>query len=193
MAKGNAGPRKSPPKDVKLLFGRAAGRCAFPGCTTGCLREPTANDGPAVIGKIAHIVAHGNNGPRADATLPLDKRDCYENWILLCPTHHDIADVQPNTYTISDLRKWKAAHERWVEERLARAMPGVTFAELEVVTATLMGGPAREPTSNFNIMVPAEKMAKNGLSDAVHWRLSIGLGKANEVAQFVEHVAALDS
>jgi hypothetical protein len=179
--------------DVKLLFGWAAGLCAFPGCTTGCLRDPTEADGPAVIGKIAHIVAHGDKGPRADPTLPIEKRDCYENWILLCPTHHDIVDGQPNGHTVADLRKWKASHERWVRERTARAMPGVTFAELEVVTAALMGSPAREPTSNFKVMNPAEKMAKNRLSDAVHWNLTLGLAKANEVAAYVEHVAARDS
>ncbi len=184
--------RKYPTKDVELLFGWAAGLCAFPGCTTECLREPIAVDGPAVIGKIAHIVAHGDTGPRADPTLPLEQRDCYDNWILLCPTHHDIVDVQPNGHSIADLKKWKADHERWVRERTAREMPAVTFAELEVVTAALASGPAREPTSNFKVTDPAEKMGKNGLSDAVHFNLSLGLGKANEVAAFVEHVAMRD-
>ncbi len=185
--------RKYPIKDVKLLFGFSAGRCAFPGCSTECLREPTAVDGPAVIGKIAHIVAHGDAGPRADPTLPLDKRDCYLNWILLCPTHHDIVDVQPNGHTSAELRKWKADHERRVRESTATEMTAVTFAELEVVTSAIAGGPAREPTLNFKVTNPAAKMTKNGLSDAVHFNLSLGLGKAKEVAAFVEHVATRDA
>lgn len=192
MANDRPGSRKYPQRDVKLLFGWAAGLCAYPGCTTGCLREPTAVDDPAVIGKIAHMVAHGDKGPRADPTLPMEKRDCYENWILLCPTHHDTVDVQPNGYTVAELRKWKADHERWVRERTAREMPAVTFAELEVVTAALVGGPTRDPTSNFKVTNPAEKMAKNGLSDASRWNLTLGLAKANEVAAYVEHVAARD-
>ncbi len=184
--------RKRPIGDVKLLFGRSAGLCAFPGCSTDCLREPTAVDGPANIGKIAHIVAHGDAGPRADPTLPLNQRDCYGNWILLCPTHHDLVDVQPNGHTIADLKKWKADHERQVRERTARAMTSVTFAELEVVTSAIAGSPAREPTSNFKVTDPAKKMAKNGLTEAVHVSLSLGLGLAKEVAAFVEHVAMRD-
>jgi len=190
MANDRSGPRRYPQSQVKVLFGWAAGRCAFPKCRTECLLEPTAVDTGAVIGKIAHIVAHGDRGPRADPTVPHDQRDCYENWILLCPTHHDTVDVQPNTYTVADLQTWKAEHERWVRDRLAVEMPGVTFAELEVVTSALIGGHAQEATSNFALLKPAEKMKKNGLSHAVHWNLSLGLGKANEVADFVEHVAA---
>jgi len=185
--------RKYPTKDVKLLFGWAAGECAFPGCLISCLREPTDTDGPAVIGEIAHIVAHGDNGPRSDPTLPMDKRDCYENWILLCPTHHAMVDVQPNSYTITDLGNWKSDLQRRVQERRAREMPTITFVELEAVTNAIAGGPAREPTSNFKVTDPAEKMKKNGLSDAVHFSLTLGLGKANEVASFVEHVAMRDS
>lgn len=192
MASDRKGPRKYPSSDVKRLFGWAAGRCAYPGCAVECLREATAADDSKVIGEIAHIVAHGDTGPRADPTLPAEALDSYDNWILLCPTHHAVVDGQPNGHTVADLRKWKADHEHWVRERTARAMPDVTFAELEVVTAALVSGPSREPTSNFKVMNPAEKMAKNGLSEAVHWNLSLGLAKANEVASFVEYVAARD-
>jgi hypothetical protein len=155
-----------------------------------CVVSATAVDASAVVGEIAHIVAHGDAGPRADPSLSLKERDRYENWILLCPTHHDIVDVQPNSCTVADLQKWKADHERWVRERLVDAMPNVTFKELEVVTDALVDGPCREPTQDFKVMPPAEKMRRNGLSDAVRWTLSVGLGKANEVAEFVEHVAA---
>lgn len=190
MARKRPQSRRYPPSDVKKLFSRSAGRCGFPGCRLECVVGATAVDASAVIGEIAHIVAHGDAGPRADPSLSVKARDCYENWILLCPTHHEIVDVQPNSYTVADLRTWKADHERWVRERLADEMPNITFKELEVVTDALVGGPGREPTANFNVVPPAEKMRKNGLSDAVRWTLSVGLGKANEVADFVEHVAA---
>jgi hypothetical protein len=45
-----------------------------------------------VIGKIAHIVADSDDGPRADRQMSEDARRREPNLILLCGTHHDIVD-----------------------------------------------------------------------------------------------------
>ncbi|OWK45158.1 transposase [Fimbriiglobus ruber] len=45
--------------------------------------------------------------------------DEYNNLILLCKVHHKKVDDQPETYPIEKLREMKAAHERWVKERLS--------------------------------------------------------------------------
>ncbi len=97
-------------------MGLAAARCAFPSpnCRVQCVSEGTELDRAAIFGKIAHIVAHSDIGPRADPTYPKELRDKYENLILLCGNHHNIVDYQHNTYTINDLRSWKSDHERWV-------------------------------------------------------------------------------
>lgn len=87
-------------KDLKLLWGLAAARCACKKCRVECVAEGTAKDRAAIFGKIAHIVAHSDTGPRADPSYPKKLRDKYENLILLCGNHHDIVDVQENTYTV---------------------------------------------------------------------------------------------
>jgi len=64
------------------------------------------------IGKIGHIVGHSDKGPRGDPNYPRDKLETYENWILLCPTCHDTVDALDSRYTVADLRRLKAEHER---------------------------------------------------------------------------------
>lgn len=68
--------------------------------------------GKKQIGKIAHIVAHSDSGPRADSSYPKEKRDTYENWILLCGIHHDLVDALDSDYTVTDLREMKRKHMR---------------------------------------------------------------------------------
>ena len=110
--------RKYPQKDIKLLYGKAAGICAFPDCRAELILGANKNDSDAQIGKIAHIVAHSTNGPRADNKYPSKNLDTYENWILLCPTCHDTVDIHHNTYTVEFLRKLKKDHEIWVRSTL---------------------------------------------------------------------------
>ena len=71
-----------------------------------------------VIGEMAHILGDKVGGPRGDHELP----DRYENLILLCNTHHQLVDSQPETYTVERLRGIKGDHERWVEQRLGQGV-----------------------------------------------------------------------
>ena len=90
--------RRYPQQDVKLLFMLSAGYCAFPGCKRICREMETAEDAPVVVGEISHIVAHGDAGPRADATMPAAERDRYANWVLFCPTHLGIPSLAGRTH-----------------------------------------------------------------------------------------------
>ena len=102
------------PKDIKKLWGLAAGRCSRPGCNELCIRFLA--DDPTVIGEMAHVIARRPNGPRGNAT---GGDDTYENLILLCPTHHTEVDKSPEgTFPADILFAWKQEHERSVAEAL---------------------------------------------------------------------------
>lgn len=179
--------RSYPLKDVKLLFGLSASICAFPGCWKRCIEDATPHDPHAVTGKIAHIEAHSNSGPRANPALTPKQRDCYDNWILLCPTHHDIVDNQPNTYTAADLRKWKQDIEKWVRDRYKEALPKISFAELEMITQYIMESPSA-PSDDIIVIPPKEKVEKNGLSEKVDRYLKLGLVQKSLVEKYVNHM-----
>lgn len=178
--------RKYLEKDIKFLWGRAAALCGFPGCRLALLREKTAADPIATIGEMAHIVAHakGNRAPRNDPNFPDHLRDGYENLILLCNTHHEIVDVQPNTYSVENLRKWKADHEQYVRDSLREEIPNVTFVELEMVTKAFLNAQASSMES-FTLTPPVEKMKKNGLSERTAFLIRLGLANASLVEDFV--------
>jgi hypothetical protein len=156
-----------------------------------CVEEATDQDQAVGLGIIAHIVAHADDGPRADPSMSLADRDSYGNWILLCDRHARLVDVRVHTHSEAELRRWKAEHERWVRESLTQEMPDVGFAELEVVAQALLGAP-QPPAADMAVLNPSEKMARNGLTQRVHFELTLGLGKAREVRDFVRHVAVRD-
>jgi hypothetical protein len=70
------------------------------------------------VGENCHIVAESDNGPRADLTMPLDRRNSYANLILLCRIHHKVIDAQEQKYTVEVLRDMKTKHEAWVKQQL---------------------------------------------------------------------------
>jgi hypothetical protein len=77
-------------KDIKKLWGLAAGRCSRPGCSEVCIKFLAAD--PTVIGEMAHVIAKKPGGPRGVVT---GGEDTYENLVLLCPTHHTEVDKSP--------------------------------------------------------------------------------------------------
>lgn len=184
-------PRKYPQSHVKVLYGLAAGRCAFSACRREIILEGVANDEHKQIGKIAHIVGHSDSGPRGDSAFPREKLDTYENWVLLCPTCHDTVDIQPAQYTVGRLRTVKDEHEQWVRASLASEMSAVGFPELEVVAKAIAS--ADTPTQDFSVTPPKDKMAKNGLTGQVHILLAMGLSKSKEVRAFIQGMVDVDS
>jgi tetratricopeptide (TPR) repeat protein len=99
-------------RDRKLLWGRAAGRCAL--CQERLSVDPRhPSDGHAVLGQECHIVARRPGGPRA-GEIETESLDGYDNLILLCATHHKLVDDQPHEYSSERLRSIKLAHEQRV-------------------------------------------------------------------------------
>lgn len=184
-------PRKYPLSDVKILYGLASGRCAFPNCRRELILDPVPGDCRKQIGKIAHIVGHSGGGPRADPSYPQGKLDTYHNWILLCPTCHDIVDALNSAYTIADLRGIKTEHELWVRKSLVAEFLGIGFPELEVAANAIMAG-AASPSEDFVIVAPRDKMRRNDLANATHMLLTMGLSKGHEVRDFVQSMSLLD-
>ncbi|MDO6674313.1 hypothetical protein Q4517_01960 [Tenacibaculum sp. 1_MG-2023] len=105
-------------KTHKLIWGRSGNMCAFPDCKKQLVIDETSTDDPSVIGQEAHIVAKKENGPRGQHPLELEKRDKYDNLILLCSVHHKLIDDQENEYTVEKLHDFKNKHETWVKENL---------------------------------------------------------------------------
>lgn len=177
--------------EIKILWSLSGGLCAYPGCRALCVAPASPTDAAVPLGEQAHIVAHSNIGPRADPNYPEDKRATYENLILLCPTHHTLVDKQPNTFTVADLRSWKANHEQWIRGKLGVAVSSINFLELEAVCRFLLS-PAGSPTANFQVTPPVEKMKRNGISSRMENYLKLGIGGASEVERYVNHMAAIE-
>lgn len=106
-------------KTHKLLWGRSGNKCAFEQCRHDLIADETETDDESIIGDEAHIVAKKIDGPRGDYPLPMDKRDHYDNLILLCRIHHKMIDDQPKHYTVEKLHEIKANHEEWVSDTLS--------------------------------------------------------------------------
>lgn len=107
-------------RDVKLLWGKSASRCAFPDCRLQLTQDSKATESSFPIGEQAHIVAKELDGPRGNSSLTSDERDSYANLILLCPTHHTIIDRSPEDFPIEKLYSIKTDHELWVQQTLSQ-------------------------------------------------------------------------
>ena len=108
-------------RDIKLLWGRAAGRCSFPDCKIKLSQDKNQASDSFPLGEQAHIVGENKNTARGKSPLTTKERDSYFNRILLCPTHHTIIDNNPEDYPIEKLHIMKAQHELWVEEKFSES------------------------------------------------------------------------
>ncbi|KAF5420000.1 MAG: hypothetical protein C5S44_09540 [Candidatus Methanocomedens sp.] len=104
--------------DMKILWGKAGGKCSKCKCVLFKKEESDTN-----IGKECHISSHKPNHPskefsRYDSSLTEYERDrSYYNAILLCGNCHDIIDNPRNIqYTIEKLHQIKERHEADVEK-----------------------------------------------------------------------------
>lgn len=116
-------PKKAPARSysdrtLKILWGRAAGRCAVPKCRVELIVEATDHDPVVLIGDIAHVEAASDRGPRANPSRGARDRDEYENLILLCKNCHARLDGQKNANTVASIRELKENHEAWVRANL---------------------------------------------------------------------------
>ncbi|WP_050767243.1 HNH endonuclease [Bacillus sp. NRRL B-14911] len=93
------------PSTVKRLFSVSGNQCAFPKC------EIKLVQGEKVVGKICHIKARSDGGPRHDPDQTNDERRGFDNLVLMCPMHHDVIDSDEDSYTVERLTEIKRRHE----------------------------------------------------------------------------------
>lgn len=91
-------------RDRKLLWGKAANRCAV--CRTLLTRPASEPDRDAIIGDEAHITGEKPGAARYQPLEP-SVRDGYGNRILVCRNHHGEIDQQPVARTVGRLRRIK--------------------------------------------------------------------------------------
>ena len=182
--------RHIPIADRNHLWGMSAGRCAYPDCRIILTKEGNKRDGIATVGDIAHIYAHSPDGPRPHPDGLYENADRYDNLILLCPNHHREVDGQPNTYSVAVLQQWKADHERWVAERLA--LEEFNSADLESIITWLTDN-SMSISTDYTLMIPAEKIEFNNLSVRVQNLITVGLSRVSEVEIYIIDRLKLDS
>ncbi len=102
--------RKAIPAATKLrLFSGAAGHCQRPDCLNALF--PVELGGDKHIAEMAHVIPHGEAGPRhADRPAEDFNPDAFENLILLCPTCHTKIDKDPDGFPRNILLEWKETH-----------------------------------------------------------------------------------
>jgi hypothetical protein len=92
---------------AKRLFALSGNRCAFPGCGRQIV-DPATGD---LNGAITYINAMSPGGPRHDPAQSDEKRQGFENLILLCHEHHAEIDRNSDAHSVDFLRGMKAANE----------------------------------------------------------------------------------
>lgn len=102
--------RKHISTETKLrLFSEAAGHCQRPECLQPLF--PAEMGGDKHIAEMAHVIPHGETGPRHEERPAEEfEADSFENLILLCPTCHTIIDKDPDGYSRGTLLGWKSDH-----------------------------------------------------------------------------------
>jgi hypothetical protein len=180
-------------KDVKLLFSKAAGRCAFPDCRKECIIVGLNPATPVLTAEIAHIIASSDDGPRGDSSFPEAERDRYNNLLLLCHEHHRLVDDEDNfqDYPATMIRRWKQDHESWVFESLTEAIPQVNSSELERVCASIIG--ERRYVGDMGMIPPEEKIRKNDLGSDTEALLLIGSAMHTHVSTFLTEMSVLEA
>jgi hypothetical protein len=109
----------------KLLWGKAGNRCSI---CNHLLSEPgDVETSEAPIGEEAHIISSKPRGPRY-APLPGEKRDSYDNLILVCPNHHRVIDDKDQAagWSVERLQVVKTQHEAKVAKRTEDKPSGPT-------------------------------------------------------------------
>lgn len=102
--------RKAIPATTRLrLFAEASGHCQNPKCLDALF--PVELGGDKHIAEMAHVIPHGDAGPRhKDRPAGDFDVDSFDNLILLCPSCHTKIDKDPEGYPRNTLLDWKQNH-----------------------------------------------------------------------------------
>lgn len=122
-----------PLKDLKILWGRAAGHCSI--CSVKLSEDKVSVNAAFPLGEQAHIVSEEASGPRGKSILSVEERNSYSNLILLCPNCHTRIDKAPEDYPVEKLHLLKTAHELKVQHQItgftedSTAVEAVAYAQ----------------------------------------------------------------
>ena len=127
-------------KVKRIVWAQSGGICAFADCGRRLVVDATGGDSAALIGEVAHIVGHSEDGgPRSEYPVPGLDRDGEANLLLLCGEHHTTVDRQPKTYTVERLLAVKESHNAWVREQLVKTPAFAPLPlKMEMVHSTLL-------------------------------------------------------
>jgi hypothetical protein len=157
----NERPRRFKPsaETFRELFLKSGNLCAFPGCNALLM-----NEAGLFVGQLCHIAAAESGGERFNPKMTNEERRTAANLMLMCyPHHRESNDIQK--YSVADLKRMKAAHERrfsrpdrTMRENLARLNWAALIGSGMVAGATI-AGIVRELRSIFSALVPAKDAA----------------------------------
>ena len=144
------------PEKVKLrLWGKAAGRCQYPGCNKVLWRDDLTKV-EFNTAYIAHIIADKQNGPRGNIKLSKILAKDMNNLMLLCDEHHRLIDKeQIEEHPVDLLRNYKKEHE----SRIERVTDIIPDKQTHVI---LYGANIGEQSSPLNKQKAYNAILKNG-------------------------------
>ncbi len=90
------------------LFADSGGYCQRPECPNRLFVDTATKN--IHIAEMAHIIAAGQEGPRADATVTQANKGAYDNLILLCANCHTTIDKAEADFPDYMIREWKRKH-----------------------------------------------------------------------------------
>lgn len=169
-------------KYQKILWGRGRSLCTICRCRLDITKE---SGEPFCNGINAHIEGENPNSARYNPHMTDEERQHYHNLILLCPTHHDEIDKNPEKYTVPYLKQIKKDHEQFILNSIAEEIPNLTFAELEIIVKYLTGIENFNPSTDYNLLEIEQKLKQNNLNGHVKNYITMGLSNFQTVQDFI--------
>ncbi len=109
--------KANPDRHTQLrLFADSAGYCQRPECPNRLFVDTGTKN--IHIAEIAHIIAVGRKGPRADTTVTQADKGAYDNLILLCANCHTTIDKAPKDYPDHTILAWKRMRVDRISSRI---------------------------------------------------------------------------
>ncbi len=116
-----------------IVAKRVAYICSNPSCKKLCIGpSETFSDQTNYFGKVAHITAAAQGGPRYNASLTSEERKSAENAIFLCANCADMIDKNKGVdYSNELLLTWKSDHEELIkQEQAARSSDTISSSSI---------------------------------------------------------------
>jgi hypothetical protein len=115
-----------------------------------------------------------------------EERSAPSNLLVADPRCHTRIDNDAVSFTVQKLTAIKSEHEQQVRSKQREIIPTIGFPEFEVVIEFLRRAPISSETGSDLVLVPpAEKIARNGLSEAVKGQITLGMAQTWQVKDYL--------